>query len=410
MSIGRASRNTILAGGLVITAIIAGLIVVIQLAGLRDFLGRTDYVVQFSIQDGVKGLQRGAQVLMGGRRVGSVRTIRFEPVEGTPERIDVVIAVDKRLNFRQGAVAYLETPLLGSSAIINFPALGDGPVLEPGSPIPGQLKSLIKQVEDTATRINREFLPKAQEILDDVHARRQQWFNDVDAMLANARAFTEGLNADYPVVSDKIKSGVDEVRALIGNAQEILAENRENVRAGVEGFRNAGVELDEITSRIKDKSVQLVEDLLTDARTRINNAADALDNALAQGNSMLAEGAPQVRRSLANFRLASDQLNATMAEVRQAPWRLLYRPDTREVEFELLYDSARQYAAAVGDLRAASEALQAVLDGHAASVSGAPTDGARSVNDLVAELDHAFERYREAEKGFLDLMIEKRQE
>jgi hypothetical protein len=87
-----------------------------------------------------------------------------------------------------------------------------------------------------------------------------------------------------------------------------------------------------------------------------------------------------------------------MVEIRRNPWRLLYRPGAKETRTEILYDAARAYAAAVSDLRAASEALQA------ASVRADPDS--ENISRLLAELQAAFSRFEETERALLDKLIQ----
>jgi hypothetical protein len=143
-----------------------------------------------------------------------------------------------------------------------------------------------------------------------------------------------------------------------------------------------------------------IDAMLVDARSAMESTRKAVERA----DALLAESSPSLRRTVANARLASDQLKFTLEEVRRSPWRLLYRPDTRELEFELLYDSARIYASAVSDLRDASAALEEAS--ASANATGSTLSGRRA-EDLNAELTRAFESYRAAERAFLDLIIER---
>ena len=135
--------------------------------------------------------------------------------------------------------------------------------------------------------------------------------------------------------------------------------------------------------------------LLEDGRAGVADARGTL----ADVDSLFKEQTPEIRRTMANARLASDQLRLTLGEVRRSPWRLLYRPDQKELEFELLYDATRSYASAVSDLRAASESLQAV------STSGrSETADGESIESLLTGMAEAFSKYETAEQRFLQLL------
>ena len=102
---------------------------------------------------------------------------------------------------------------------------------------------------------------------------------------------------------------------------------------------------------------------------------------------------------MAKLRLSADQLAATIAEVRRSPWRLVYRPDKHDLEFELLYDSARTYAQSVADLSTAADSLKGIA---AANGGTLPDSAKKNVADVVNQLNSAFEKYEQAEKAFLE--------
>ena len=188
-----------------------------------------------------------------------------------------------------------------------------------------------------------------------------------------------------------------ELERILATAQAYLDENRPDVRAAVENARSITERGDDFLARVEGELADEAAALLADGRAALDAGRDALERA----DELLAEQTPNLTRSLANFRLASDQLRETLLEVRRSPWRLLYRPDTRELEYELLYDAARSYAGAVSDLRAAGESLRAL------SAGGEDADAARdgTVEALTRRLEGAFERYEEAEALFLEALI-----
>ncbi|HRJ49422.1 MAG TPA: hypothetical protein PKU91_02745, partial [Phycisphaerales bacterium] len=114
-------------------------------------------------------------------------------------------------------------------------------------------------------------------------------------------------------------------------------------------------------------------------------------------DTIVATESSTVRRTMANARLASDQLKLAMMEIRAQPWRLLVQPDTKELQQQLLYDSARSYASALSDLRASATALETI------TASGVrPGIDPAEVARLKRELDEALERYRVAESRLFE--------
>jgi len=408
----RSARNNTVAGLLVLSTLIATVVIVMALSSSWDSFGRRSYTVEFGLEEGVTGLATGSGVFLGGREIGVVDRVRFDPSAEQPERLLVEISVDRRIQLRDGAVAQLNMPLLGGGSTINFPAIGDGEPLDDSDVIDGgiatagflsqagygpeqseQLKRIMARADEITRQINdalaefRAMTEDARAVLADARERSPEWFDRVDSITENVDA----TSRRGPEIADDLEERIEQVSRLIASAQSAIDENRADIDATIDNARSMSERGNEFLDTLNNELRAEFEGVLEESRLVIEEARGAVERV----NDAIGEQVPSVRRTLANARLASDQLTATLAEVRRSPWRLLYRPDKRELEFELLYDSARAYAGAVSDLRAASEALQAL--------SAASADPRRA-DELASELDDAFDAYREAEQRFLDLV------
>lgn len=414
----RGLSNNVKAGAFVILAIGGAFAVVVTLAGLRESLKpRNPYVLRFDLQTGASGLEKGSIVKVGGQPVGRVEGIRLvtEPGEESPG-VYADIRVDRKITFYGEPVGFLERPLLGSGAEINFPGVraggGDLPEVAAGTTLRGsiappsflaaagygdeqasQLQRVLARA-DTITENFQTFSTDARDVVADVRERSPKWFDDADAITTRVREATD----QFPEIASDVRARLDELKGLFDKGRAMLDENRPHIDEIVENVRLASEDVKglaaDLNSRIKDQ----LEGLLTDGRGAVADARDSLDRVRA----LIIEQTPNLRRSIANARLASDQLKLALGEIRETPWRLLYRPDTRELEFEYLYDAARTYASAVSDLRAASESLQASVGPEAAGNAAS----AESVPALVDILTRAFEQYEEAERRLLRMIIE----
>ncbi len=399
----REQANTVRAGVFVVASIALAVGIIIALTGVLERLRPSNtFIVRFSLEDGATGLAEGSEVRVGGRVSGRVSRVMFTATEdGTPTSVDVRIRLDASLSLREDAVAYLELPLLGSVSVMNFPSLGDPsrPALEDGAVIRGrlaaakflssagygeeqaqQLRDILARMDQTSrkaldmvTRFDESIVPNMDEVVASAKGRSAAWFENVDAALANARGAS------------------DDAKAFMEGLRSLLEENREPIDATI-------AKANDIVNRVDSETVNLLNAHLQDGRDGVAEARKAVE----QVRVLLGEETPEIRRSMANFRLASDQLKLTMMEVRRAPWRLLYRPDAKELQYELLYDSARAYATAVSDLRAATEALEAA---RASDGSRAATDGA-TIDELIDQVRRSLDAYRLTEERFLNLLLE----
>lgn len=413
---GRGSRNNVLAGLLVIGAIVVSLVVVALLGGLRDSWGKEPRIVRFSVADGVTGLKKGSEVRMGGLRVGLVDSVSPVVESDLVTGMEVRISVDPGMApLREGAVAYLETALLGSASNINFSGLGAGRLLTATDVIPGKLAppgflAAAGYGDEQKTAVQRIIanvdtgIAKFNSTMVDFEGRRGKWFDDFDAITTNGRELMAAANKATPDIIKKVQDAADEVKALMADGRKLVADNRPGIDAAIantkefsEQLKRIGTDGEQIAQRIRTTTVGMVEDVLTDARARVNEAGTTLNSALTKADDLLSEQTPVVRSAMAKLRLTGDQLAATLAEVRRSPWRLVYRPDKRDLEFELLYDSARTYAQAVSDLSSAAEAVKGLSDAGGGNLKA----GERNVNELLDGLGAAFTKYEEAESEFL---------
>jgi ABC-type transporter Mla subunit MlaD len=438
MAIRRGSRNNILAGLFLIGSLALGLGVFFVLANLWEkFTVKTnEYNVYFSLAEGAEGLDKGAEVKVGGVKAGQVVgwSYALDDTGGRIVGIDIRIEVNSKIILYENASPMLILPLLGSTSTINFPDVGNpaqvkspgngNPRLEPEETIVGhlappaflsqagygpeqakQLQKIIKNADETAERINRitstveqeleprlaevrAILADGKDITGKARASWDEWRVKVDSALANVDEASKRLNT----MMEDARAGVKEARDVISTAQGMLDENRPKVAATVDNIK-------ELAEKLNKDTYAAVMQVLDGANKGVEEFAVAAERV----RLLVGRRASDLETTIANARLASDQLKLTMVEVRQAPWKLLAAPTgKKDLENEVLYDSVRAYAAAVADLRSAA----ASLDEMTQDPSRRLTDLDRqTIEQLNKELGGAFERYEKAEKEFLKRWI-----
>lgn len=430
----RGSRNNTLAGLLVVLAVVGTLGAVILLGGALEVFGKRELTVRFPIEVGVGGLVAGSPVLVGGLQAGSVTEVAhvYEGGQMTGE-IDVVIAIDERIELREGVRAQLIKPLVGGLSSINFASLGDASAsaLDGDDVIPGiaappgvlasagygereaeAVRELIaaategsQNFRDITGRFRNEVLPPVTNTVADAERRWPLWAEDFGQTLSNARATAERA----PTIAEEVELTLSSFRDFGDRAATTIESNGRTVDEAlgtIQTFvqdleasrQHAEAFLDRLNNQLGPQAAELFES----AQEATERGASVLERA----EAIVGEQSPQIRRTLANFRLMSDEARFMAAEVRRSPWRLLYRPDTRELEFELLYESARSYANAVSDLRAATESLEAVLSADNPRIAA---EGA-NVGAMLAEIGSAVERFEQAERVFVDRLIDEGRE
>ncbi len=432
MSASRGSRNNVLAGIFVLVSVVLTVVVVTILSNIGERLQpRHTYIVRFSVVDGAEGLDRGAAVKIGGQRVGRVDSTRFvsNPVTGEPEFVDVEIEIPTSFKLFTDADVQLIRPLLGSGSTINIVAftgmaqvdgkfIGPPRPLLPGDTVMGRLGAPGFIAQSDYARI-QSIIARVDRITEEVEPRVGSIMTNADAAVADVRAITGDARKAWPEwekrvtdvlarfdkasepfeqivrnVSDtsvSIKDGVAELRDLLARGRAAIDENRASLDQIVENVR-------QLTNKANTEAYDQVLAAVKTAQETLDSARSAAG----QVDELLARTAPDVTEIVTSAALAANQLKLATVEIRSAPWRLLYQPTKKELENELLYNSVRQYSAAVGELRQAADALRSVAERAGASSTALGVTDKAALEALNAKLQEAFDKYQEQERAFLE--------
>jgi hypothetical protein len=190
--------------------------------------------------------------------------------------------------------------------------------------------------------------------------------------------------------TDRIDSSIAEGQALFADARQVLAENRESVKTSLANVQS-------ITERVNTQTIDKVHALLDSGQTGLDQAVTLLENMRVDYNSW----ATDIGEALGNANLAAQQLKLTTIETRRSPWKLLYRPSATELEHELLYEAARSFAVAAGDLKAASGSVERVLNDHGNQLAG----NEEAYRRLQKTLLNSLSNYEKAQQQLLDVLV-----
>jgi ABC-type transporter Mla subunit MlaD len=424
------SRNNVKAGALTLVCLVLFVIWIVAVGDLLElFQPKERYVVEFPLDMGTQGIAVGSPVEVGGQPVGRVADIERVLEPGERGVVAVTIAIDSSLEVYENAEVELRRPLLGAGAALNFSYLGDSSVADPGNGDPllqpaqgerlmGQLApGFLAQLGFTREDIEatRETLANLQEISDRVADVTAQVEGELPGRFADFEVISEDLRTVVEQMRERWPTWIERVESVLERSENVTATAEtiaDNVDAGVTEARSlvqsAQDEFDAASPKVQsildnlDEGVALARE---DVVTLLERAREGLDGYVRLGEQLddfSAEQQPNLERIIANARLASEQLKLTTQEVRRAPWRLLYRPNQRELEEELLYDAARSYAQAVNDLWAATAALREI---ETRAESASPKTQQR-LEQLLADMEQALAHYQQVEDEFLERLGE----
>lgn len=420
------NRNNVIAGLFVIAAMILAIAMSVAVSGaMKRLIPTTPYVIQFTLADGASGLKPGSPVTLGGQEIGRVVGTRFTPDTSHATGVDVDVLINSNITLHTDAWAFLEKPLLGTMSAINISRVGGdtdpakpqaAPVLQAKAVLKGtvappgflaqagygpdqskQVQQILERFDRLSARIDEKIAPTVQTAIDDaaavvadVRKRSPEWEGKVDSVLTKADDFAGQLRP----LADNANQTVTDAKKLVGDFQAALDANRPEIDRIMEN-------IDQAARKVNEHSIALLNDALTSAKT----GADQFVQSGRNLNMLIEEQTPNIRRILANFRLAADQAKLAMIEIRRNPWRVLYSPSKKELEAELFYDAARTYAEAVSDLRSASEALEILT---ASAGPDAVAVNRESLAHIAERINDAFKRYETAEQELLKKMTEQK--
>jgi len=251
--------------------------------------------------------------------------------------------------------------------------------------IEATMQNVAAIVERSGPKVDQG-MDDAQAVLAQLRAKLDEWSARIDSTTANVDRASARLE---PLLA-KAELTLDDARTTIAAIRSLIDDNRSRIDATVASLERAAAKIDSDT--IESVNVALREG---------KDALGVFSDAVSRVSALVGEQTPNLRRTLANLRLMSDQLKLTAIEVRSQPWRLLHQPSTKELSSQVLYDATRSYAEAASDLRAASEAMQAAAALHAAGAGGVPDLGM-----LSTRLGEAIAAYRQAETYLMDKLVE----
>jgi len=415
-------RNNVRMGVFVSVSLLLGLGVIVALTGALDSLrGRTvQHTVRFTVQSGVNNLKPGSEVRVGGMRLGEVTRLSPLIAPGEPfQYIDVDFNLDQTVRLYDNARILVTSPLIGAEAWLDITSVGDGELAAGplrGAERVGMLTSMLGDEGAAAAQQMLEDSVRFTEFLASIHEEYERnimpTLHNFQAASLDVRTLTSTVREqDWPRWSasfdellawavantDTLDALLADGHGLLTDGREILADNREDVRQTITNIRAGSETWKTIAQRINEETIDRVHALLDTGRSGL----DELHAAIATFRGDYDGWATAVSESLGRANIASQQLALAMTEIRRSPWKVLYRPSEKELEHELLYEAARSFAVAAADLKAASTAMQRVMDNHGDRLSSDDALMSRVTQNLIEPLD----RYELAQQRLLDVLF-----
>lgn len=406
-------RNNIAAGfavGVVIAASLAG--VFAWTAWQRS--GLVPYVVHFSDEQGVYGLQEGSPILVGGMPLGELE--RIDPVmeDGHVHGYDVHIRVSRTV------------PLYAAAKVGRGPGSVSGEtqieVWDTGAhearrtadrdddgPVPAGAEFRARDADAFKTYFGLSLGGRIRELM-------QSW--------APAEPGT-GLPARIETIGDEISARFRELRTTAGTLTDRVREDgtkwQEDLKAAraaadsaiarlgtakdapqsavVPQLRQAKADLDSLSAMSFEQADQ-ADALATRAIDRVRHmrvtGGELADLLLGADGSVT-----DLQRFTADFAIAAQELSATEREAVTNPLGLLGAPDASPRSLEARTEFARAYAECAVEWRHAMKSIELALQRDGAVLASQPA----LAELLRSRLDASTRRFEDASRRMADLLV-----
>jgi phospholipid/cholesterol/gamma-HCH transport system substrate-binding protein len=241
--------------------------------------------------DSAAGLDQDASVRIAGVEVGRVKKIELED-----NKAKLILQLRPNVKVRRDFTAVLKTKgLLGERYLDLIPGAPDAPVLKQGEEITrvetyidmdrlltilGEASEDIKQVSATLSSVLggkegevtlRNIVTNLEDITTVTNRVIQEHEEKLARILTNIDAFSESLRDDTP----RVTKGLIEVTE---NLNQVINENRGNLKAGVENLKVATAKLEEAMDTVKMVSADVgpkISDTATVIEDAVKNIKDA---------------------------------------------------------------------------------------------------------------------------------------
>jgi phospholipid/cholesterol/gamma-HCH transport system substrate-binding protein len=222
----------------------------------------------------------------------------------------------------------------------------------------------------------RHMIAEARQTVDSVAPRIRQILGSLQETSTHLREVSEGirpaiestvgqiedLTRRIRVNTPKIESTLGRIEDLTGQAQAIVAENRENARQTVASVRDLTASLTDVVQKDRVKVERLLDgfDLM---RARGDRVLYQTDQIAGQVAAIMARSRAEIERSVSNVRDATDWADKLVQKIYTNPFVLspFYKPSHEDLRVQGVYDTALVFTHGAQELHDAVKTLEAMM-------------------------------------------------
>ncbi len=279
----------------------------IMKTGQIDLFQRGETYSLEAVLDSASGLNKDSDVRLAGVRIGQVESVRLEN-----GRAVAVMSIEKDVQLPVGSrVKVVSKGILGDKYLEILPAESTGKTIQAGTALESEkavsvddIMTIVYSVAENLDKITESLRNTVgtktgeQQIADimknieritadlkDITSRNKEGFTE---SVDNIRAFTGDLKREIPVLAEKLDK-------LSTHLDEVILENRENLKATIENARSGTAKLDTTLDSVDsiakkiDRGEGTIGKLINDEETHdnLNKSLISFRNTMDSANDYL---------------------------------------------------------------------------------------------------------------------------
>jgi len=378
--------------------------------GVDQLRDKRFYTILFEDAGGIGG---GDAVYLAGQRIGSVTSVEARK-SGETSRVAVTVEVYASAEIHKNATFRISQTITGITTMRIL--YGSGALADAATPLAGTKLATFEEAIDEAVQLVKdaramvEDLARAAKRVDTImaDAEKRELPAKLEAVVAELRGAVEDARRIVRNAEGPVDETLQRVRAAARALEETLAQVRADygekleprVTAALESLRKAAADVEGLLARNRDRIDATLQNV-ADASHRVAPVLARIEGLARSADEAVIEVRPRLVAAVENAKRAMKNFEAVTEDLKTAPWKLVNKPSDQEAREVHLYNAARLYTAAVGDVAAGIEDLETLQRLGLLSDPG----GAARIADVLARLQKALEEHDRRQRDLVELIV-----
>jgi len=259
-------RSEIRAGIFLLLSFVILVVMVFAVSDVQSlFKKKKEVKVLFSFSDGI---EKNAPVRYSGMKIGKVDDVRVAPEYN--DRVEVTLSVYRDTIIKKDTRAAIKTlGLVGGKYVDLSSGTAESPALGPNEVLKGEeslkLEDLTKAALDVVTKLKNIATnldrtlgdPALSKSLKATVQNLQDVTANIKVMTSNKEEVAQGLK-NLPELLKKLDESASNLKTITDKTDKLVGDNRKNIDAAMESFRDMAKNLKETTDDVKSHPWKLL--------------------------------------------------------------------------------------------------------------------------------------------------------